>query len=91
MIVVRPATLEDRAAIAAFTTDTFTWGDYVAEAFERWIQDPDGTVLVFGGAGADPPVLAFDPVTRTFTRIGSTSLRNASMSTSHDTMPVIHR
>lgn len=38
---------------------------------------PDGTVLVFGGAGADPPVLAFDPVTRTFTTIGSTSINSS--------------
>jgi hypothetical protein len=35
---------------------------------------PDGTVLVVGGAGADPPVLAFDPVTGAFTTIGSTTI-----------------
>jgi Galactose oxidase, central domain len=35
---------------------------------------PDGTVLVFGGAGADRSVLAFDPVTGRFTPIGSTTI-----------------
>jgi GNAT superfamily N-acetyltransferase len=44
--IVRPATAEDQTAIAAFTTDTFSWGDYVAEAFSGWLADPLAHVAV---------------------------------------------
>ncbi len=43
---IRPAKPSDREEIAAFTTDTFEWGDYVADAFDRWLADPNGTVFV---------------------------------------------
>jgi GNAT superfamily N-acetyltransferase len=43
---VRPARPEDRSAIAAFTAETFVWGDYVSESFDRWLDDADGLVLV---------------------------------------------
>ena len=46
MTIVRPATAEDQTAIAAFTTDTFSWGDYVAEAFSGWLADPLAHVAV---------------------------------------------
>jgi len=45
-MTVRPARPEDKAAIAAFTTNTFAWGDYVADAFDAWMADPDGQILV---------------------------------------------
>ncbi len=38
--------MEDRAAIADFTADTFHWGDYVAPAYKDWLADRDGFVLV---------------------------------------------
>jgi GNAT superfamily N-acetyltransferase len=43
---IRPARSDDKAAIAAFTTDTFEWGDYVADAFDSWMADPDGQILI---------------------------------------------
>ena len=43
---LRPARPEDHDAIAEFTAKTFVWGDYVADAFERWLDDPDGRVMV---------------------------------------------
>ena len=43
---IRPARPDDQAAIAAFTTDTFAWGDYVADAFASWMADPDGQILI---------------------------------------------
>jgi len=45
-MTIRPARPEDKAAIAAFTTDTFSWGDYVADAFDSWMDNPDGQILV---------------------------------------------
>ena len=47
---IRPARAEDHAAIASFTEATFDWGDYVADAFEQWLADPHGLVVV----AADP-------------------------------------
>lgn len=44
--VVRPARREDHPAIAAFTADTFSWGDYVPDAFLSWLDDADSAVLV---------------------------------------------
>ena len=43
---IRPATHADIAAVTAFTTGTFEWGDYVPEAIAGWIDDPNGLVLV---------------------------------------------
>lgn len=43
---IRPARAEDHSAIAAFTTDTFSWGDYVADAFGDWLADPRAHVAV---------------------------------------------
>ncbi len=43
---IRPARADDHAAIAAFTEATFDWGDYVADAFEGWLADPRGRVVV---------------------------------------------
>ncbi len=43
---LRDAEPGDHPAIAAFTQDTFTWGDYVADSFDRWLADPDGRLCV---------------------------------------------
>jgi GNAT superfamily N-acetyltransferase len=43
---VRPATASDKTAIAAFTRETFSWGDYVVDAFDRWQADDSGVTLV---------------------------------------------
>ena len=42
----RPATERDVDAIAAFTTGTFEWGDYVPYAIADWIGADDGVVMV---------------------------------------------
>lgn len=43
---LRPARPADAARIAEFATDTFSWGDYVAEAFVEWLDDSDTAVPV---------------------------------------------
>ena len=45
-LTIRPARASDREAVAAFTADTFEWGDYVADAFEDWIEQPDAHLIV---------------------------------------------
>lgn len=42
----RPATHDDIDEITAFTTDTFTWGDYVPRLIGEWIDDRSGVVMV---------------------------------------------
>lgn len=44
--VIREAVTADIPGIASWTSETFSWGDYVAEALPRWLADPTGTVLV---------------------------------------------
>lgn len=44
--VIRPGRPEDHAAIAAWTQNTFTWGDYVADRWDDWMADPDCEVAV---------------------------------------------
>ena len=60
-VTIRPARMEDRRAIAAFTRDTFSWGDYVAGAYKDWLADRDGFVLV--GADEDDEAIAVGKVT----------------------------
>lgn len=43
---IRDARSDDRDALAEFATDTFEWGDYVLDAFDRWLADPRGRLLV---------------------------------------------
>lgn len=43
---IRPATSADKSAIAEFTGRTFSWGDYVTEAFDAWLEDSAGVTLV---------------------------------------------
>ncbi len=45
-VTIRPAREDDTKAIAAFTTDTFEWGDYVADALPFWLGSDDGAVMV---------------------------------------------
>jgi GNAT superfamily N-acetyltransferase len=47
---IRPARRDDRDAIGEFTTSTFAWGDYVIDEFDRWLDDPDGLVVVAADA-----------------------------------------
>ncbi|WP_376793510.1 GNAT family N-acetyltransferase [Thermogemmatispora sp.] len=43
---VRPALPEDRETILAFCSHTWEWGDYIAEAWDGWLEDPQGLLLV---------------------------------------------
>jgi GNAT superfamily N-acetyltransferase len=43
---IRPARHGDIEPIAAFTTGTFEWGDYVPQVIGTWIGDPSGGVFV---------------------------------------------
>lgn len=52
---VRPARPHDLEVVAAFTSDTFTWGDYVADAFPSWLETERSQVLV-AVDGADRPI-----------------------------------
>ena len=45
-MTTRAARPDDKAVIASFTAATFSWGDYVADAFDSWMEDPDGQILV---------------------------------------------
>ncbi|MFQ5966199.1 MAG: GNAT family N-acetyltransferase [Acidimicrobiia bacterium] len=48
----RTARPEDHASIAAFTQDTFDWGDYVSDRFTDWLADPATEVFVASDEGA---------------------------------------
>lgn len=52
---IRHARTSDHEAIAAFTSDTFEWGDYVADVFPDWLVDPTGCVMV-AADDTDTPV-----------------------------------
>ncbi len=43
---VRPARSDDKSAILAFCQNTFSWGDYIPEVWDRWLGDASGTMLV---------------------------------------------
>ncbi|MGH8874046.1 MAG: GNAT family N-acetyltransferase [Acidimicrobiia bacterium] len=45
-VTIRPGRAADRATVAEFTRGTFPWGDYVADAFESWLADPSGRILI---------------------------------------------
>lgn len=57
MINIRLGRPEDHEAISRFTTDTFTWGDYVASAYPSLLEQPDSAALV--AVGDDDRPLAF--------------------------------
>jgi GNAT superfamily N-acetyltransferase len=44
--VIRPATHADVEPISSWSSDTFSWGDYVPERLPSWIDDPETEALV---------------------------------------------
>lgn len=54
-VTVRQALPSDHLTIAAFTEDTFEWGDYVADLFLEWLERNDMFVAV-GVSDDDVPV-----------------------------------
>lgn len=53
---IRPARSGDLKAIAGFTTETFEWGDYIADVFNDWLTAQESRVMV--AADVDDSVLA---------------------------------
>ncbi len=43
---IRPGRHDDVASISVWTTDTFSWGDYIPERLPRWLDDTASAVLV---------------------------------------------
>ena len=54
-LTLRPARQDDVDEIAAWTRDTFSWGDYVGESLPEWLDDPALLVMVCVD-GDDHPV-----------------------------------
>lgn len=54
---IRPAVHGDVASIAAWSSDTFTWGDYVPERLPRWLDADDSEVLVSVDTAGTPLAL----------------------------------
>jgi ribosomal protein S18 acetylase RimI-like enzyme len=51
-IHIRKGRNEDLPALTSFTRKTFTWGDYIAEAWTHWVESPRGELLVAEVNGA---------------------------------------
>ncbi len=45
-ILIRPATVADGESVLAWTQNTFSWGDYISEVWDRWVQAENGQLLV---------------------------------------------
>lgn len=58
MPTIRAARPADAGAIAEFTTDTFSWGDYVSREFPHWLDDPKVEVGVVTDEHDVPVALA---------------------------------
>lgn len=55
---VREARHDDVPQIVPWTTDTFSWGDYVPDRLPTWIDDPDSVVFVCADETDAPVALA---------------------------------
>jgi ribosomal protein S18 acetylase RimI-like enzyme len=53
-VEIRPARLEDKAPVLAFSRRSFEWGDYIEHVWDDWISDPTGELVV--AAQGDIPV-----------------------------------
>ena len=43
---IRLARISDVESVTAWTTETFSWGDYIPERMPKWLADPSSAVLV---------------------------------------------
>ena len=50
-ITIRPARASDKDSVLAFTCTTWTWGDYIADAWDGWLGDSHGELSVAEAAG----------------------------------------
>lgn len=55
---IRPARKSDLDSIRLWTADTFSWGDYIEDVFERWRLDPMGELAVLVDAEDIPIAIA---------------------------------
>lgn len=61
MIVLRPASQEDRAAVSHLSSQIWDGDDYIADCFDDWVADPYGRFTV---AYADKELVGFGKLTR---------------------------
>lgn len=62
--ILRPARQSDRVDIVEFTTDTFSWGDYVGDSFDGWLAADEsllGVVEVDGRVAAIARAVLLSP------------------------------
>jgi RimJ/RimL family protein N-acetyltransferase len=45
-LIIRPARAADKAAVLAFTQQTWAWGDYVQHTWDEWLHEPGGGLIV---------------------------------------------
>ena len=57
-VTIRSAGQGDVASITPWTTDTFSWGDYVPTRLSDWISAPDSEVLVCVDSSDTPVAMA---------------------------------
>lgn len=50
-VIVREGREEDKDAIFSFCQNTFSWGDYVSDAWDTWMKDQQGRIFVADVAG----------------------------------------
>ena len=43
---MRPARVDDKEGVLAFCQNTFSWGDYITDTWDRWLAGDDGQMLV---------------------------------------------
>jgi ribosomal protein S18 acetylase RimI-like enzyme len=77
-IVVRVARKDDRKRVLEFTSNTFSWGDYIQRVLERWFNDRSGRLLV---AEADGTVVGLSFVK--LTKKGEAWLQGGRVEKSH--------
>lgn len=59
-ILIRPASVADKATVVEFTQHTWEHGDYIPEVYDAWLVDPRGPLLV---AEEEGKVIAISKVT----------------------------
>jgi ribosomal protein S18 acetylase RimI-like enzyme len=45
-IEIRQAHPQDRETVLAFCTNTWEWGDYIEDVWDKWLSNPEGQLLV---------------------------------------------
>ena len=53
---IRPARRQDEAAIVAFTTGTFEWGDFIPESLPQWLATEDDSIVLVATDDNDRPI-----------------------------------